>query len=152
MNENWQIVVASSDLENRRSVVSTLGRQGIGAFCASNVMQCREILDTQEVGLVFCDRSFADGDYRDVLVAAADRRRPGPTTHVVLLASSADAEQYKRAKEQGVFEVISTACRPTDIEWMVIQARRDEQRHEAGPLVPGRAGSLRARSHNAGLA
>jgi DNA-binding NtrC family response regulator len=127
MSETWQIMVASSDLENRRNLMSTLDRQGLGAFCASNVSQCREILGKQNVGLVFCDRSFADGDYRDVLSAAASSAS-GLKTRVVLLSTLADAEQYRRAKDQGVFEVISAACRPTDVEWMVIRARRDEQK------------------------
>jgi len=127
MGETLQIMVASSDLQNRRSLMSILDRQGLGAFCASNVSQCREIFGKQNVGLVFCDRSFADGDYRDVLSAAASTRSDAKT-RVVLLSSFADAEQYKRAKDQGVFEVISAACRPTDVEWMVIRARRDDQK------------------------
>jgi DNA-binding NtrC family response regulator len=133
MSDTWQVMVASSDLQSRRSLVSILDRQGLGTFCASNVSQCREILDSQNVGLVFCDRSFADGDYRDVLSAAA-HRKPGARARVVLLHSLADSEQYRRAKEQGVFEVINSACRPTDVEWMVIQARRDEQKFAAGRL------------------
>ncbi len=152
MSDTWQIMVASSDLENRRHLVSILDRQGFGTFCAANVSQCREILDSQKVGLVFCDRSFADGDYRDVLAATAGRK-PGLKARVVLLAALADSEQYKTAKDLGVFEVISAACRPTDVEWMVIRAKRDEQRgagtaltsHAAGPV-----GVIRERSHSAG--
>jgi DNA-binding NtrC family response regulator len=151
MGETWQIMVASSDLENRRNLMSTLDRQGLGAFCASNVSQCREILGKQNVGLVFCDRSFADGDYRDVLTAAASAAASA-RTRVVLLSTLADADQYKRAKEQGVFEVISAVCRPTDVEWMVIQARRDEQKRTASLLsaaVVGNAGRERARGASA---
>jgi DNA-binding NtrC family response regulator len=148
MNTAWQIMVASSDLENRRSLVSILERQGIGTFCASNVSQCREILDRQDVGLVFCDRSFADGDYRDVLSAAANGK-PGAKARVVLLSGLADPEQYRRAKEQGVFEVISAACRPTDVEWMVIQARRDEQRRASALLSTPPRAAIRERSQGA---
>ena len=101
MSDTWQIMVASSDLENRRHLVSILDQQGFGTFCAANVSQCREILDGHDVGLVFCDRSFADGDYRDVLTAAAGRK-PGTRARVVLLAAAADSEQYKRAKDLGI--------------------------------------------------
>ncbi|MGO9588940.1 MAG: response regulator [Candidatus Acidiferrales bacterium] len=151
MSETWQIMVASSDLENRRHLVSILERQGLGTFCAANMSQCREILDSQNVGLVFCDRSFADGDYRDVLAATVGRK-PGPKARVVLLAAVTDSEQYSRAKDLGVFEVISAACRPTDVEWMVIRAKRDEQ-SGAGTLVTSHAaravGVIRERSHSA---
>jgi DNA-binding NtrC family response regulator len=139
-------------MENRRSLVSILDRQGFGTLCAANVNQCREILDTHNVGLVFCDRSFADGDYRDVLAATAGRS-PESKARVVLLAAAADSDQYKRAKDLGVFEVISAACRPTDVEWMVIRAKRDDQKG-AGALLTSQAagavGVIRARSHSAG--
>ncbi|HEX4075606.1 MAG TPA: hypothetical protein VHX49_09425 [Candidatus Acidoferrales bacterium] len=148
MKGPWQIMVASSDLENRRSLVTILERQGIGTFCASNVSQCREILDQQDVGLVFCERAFADGDYRDVLSAAACGK-PGPKARVVLLSALSDREQYRRAKEQGVFEVISAACRPTDVEWMVIQARRDEQRRTGSLLSAAAAGAVHEHSRGA---
>jgi len=151
MSNTWQIMVASSNLENRRSLVSILDRQGFGILCASNVSQCREILDSQNVGLVFCDRSFADGDYRDVLAAAAGRR-PGAKARVVLLAALADSDQYKRAKDQGVFEVIGAACRPTDVEWMVIQARRDEQRRAGALLSAASASTIPEQSHSLSMA
>jgi DNA-binding NtrC family response regulator len=145
MSERWNIVVASSDLESRRSLVSTLDRQGLDTFCASNVSQCREILDSQNVGLVFCDRAFADGDYRDVL-SAAGTGKPGAKARVVLLSALGDSEQYRKAKDQGVFEVISAACRPTDVEWMVIRARRDEYE----PLLSGAAGHAGREQHARG--
>jgi len=152
MSDTWHVMVASSDLGIRRSLMSILEQQGVGAFCASNVNQCSEILEQQDVGLVFCERSFADGDYRDVLAATA-QRKPGAKARVVLLSALADRGQYQTAKEHGVFEVISAACRPTDVEWMVIQARRDEQK-QAGALLASRAadaaGVIRQRSHGAG--
>ncbi len=151
MSDTWQIMIASSDLENRRNLVSILDRQGLGTFCAANVRQCREILDSQNVGLVFCDRSFADGDYRDVLTAVAGKKLAGGA-RVVLLAALGDSEQYKKAKDDGVFEVISAACRPTDVEWTVIQAKRDEQRRAGSLLAAGAAGAIGEPSHNAGVA
>jgi DNA-binding NtrC family response regulator len=148
MSDTWQILVASSDLQSRRTLVSTLDRQGFDSFCASNVSQCREILDSQHIRLVFCERAFADGDYRDVLSAAAGGSQQ-PKARLVLLTALADSEQYRRAKEQGVFEVINAACRPTDVEWMVIQARRDEQQRGA-TLLASTPEAVRERSHSAG--
>jgi DNA-binding NtrC family response regulator len=82
-------------------------------------------LAKEKVGLVFCDRNLADGDYRDLLVAAACRSTKGKVK-VVLMSSPADAEEYQNAKHSGVFEVIDSRCRPADLEWMVIQAKRDD--------------------------
>jgi DNA-binding NtrC family response regulator len=46
----------------------------------------------------------------------------------------ADWEEFKEAMRWGAFDVISAPCRPTDVEWMVIQARRDERHRIEGPV------------------
>jgi DNA-binding NtrC family response regulator len=125
MNLDWRIVVASSDSERLRNLRGALTRQDIEPICSSTVAQCRQVLAKEKVGLVFCDRNLSDGDYRDLLVAAACRSTKGKVK-VVLMSPSTDAEDYQNAKHSGVFEVIDARCRPADLEWMVIQARRDE--------------------------
>jgi DNA-binding NtrC family response regulator len=125
MNLDWRIVVASSDSERLRNLRGALTRQDIDPICSSTVAQCRQVLSKEKVGLVFCDRKLADGDYRDLLVAAACRSTKGKVK-VVLMSPPTDAEDYQNAKHSGVFEVIDARCRPADLEWMVIQARRDE--------------------------
>jgi hypothetical protein len=52
-----------------------------------------------------------------------------------------DSEQYEKAKQQGIFEVISASCRPTDVEWMIIQAKRDEQK-QANSFVSAESASV----------
>lgn len=147
MAETWQILIASSDVQSRRGLLSALDRQGLSAYCASDVNQCREILSGQNIGLVFCDRFFADGDYRDVL--AASRGNTSARARVVLLSVLSDSEQYRKAKEQGVFEVISASCRPTDVEWMVIQARRDELRRGRILITARSEGATREQNSSA---
>jgi DNA-binding NtrC family response regulator len=140
MRDRWPIMIASSNWENRRGLLRILDRQGIDPICASTVTQCRDILGRENVGLVFCDRFFADGDYRDVLSAAACGSR-GVRTRVVLMSDLIDSEQYEKAKQQGIFEVISASCRPTDVEWMIIQAKRDEQK-QANSFVSAESASV----------
>jgi len=125
MNLDWRIVIASSDSERLRSLRGALTRQDIDPICSATVAQCRQVLAKEKIGLVFCDRNLADGDYRDLLVAAACRSTKGKVK-VVLLSAPTDAEDYQNAKHSGVFEVIDSRCRPADLEWMVIQAKRDD--------------------------
>ncbi len=128
MSIPWQVVVASSDLENRRSLTSILVRLGLDPFCVSSVSQYREILAREVVGLVFSDPYLSDGDYRDIL---ASKSPPG-YAYVVLTCRHTHSE-YREVIGTGVFDVITSPCRPTDVEWMVIQARRDEHKR----LKPG---------------
>jgi DNA-binding NtrC family response regulator len=121
----WPVVVASADLEGRRAVTSALHRDGLDAICTSTVRECREIITKENVALVFCDKHLADGDYRDVLCATRSLRSGA---RVVVTSREFDWDAYLEAMRLGAFDVIASPCRPTDVEWMVSQARRDERR------------------------
>jgi DNA-binding NtrC family response regulator len=123
MNVPWQIVIASADLEARRAMVNILAKQGLDPIVAASVAECQRSVAQENVGLTFCVRSLADGDYRDLLLAArAGKRR----TRIVLTARITDWDEYLDAMRLGAFDVISAPCRPTDMEWMLLQALRDE--------------------------
>jgi DNA-binding NtrC family response regulator len=125
-NTPWDVVVVSSSLENRQDVAGMLFRLGIDPICVSSVSQCGELARRDAIGLVFCDRQVKDGDYRDVLSAIApssSRRAP----KVVLMADLANPEEYEEMRTNGLFDVIASPCRPTDVEWMVILAKRNRR-------------------------
>jgi DNA-binding NtrC family response regulator len=133
MNMAWQILVASSDLESRRGLMQVLMRLGLDPITASNTSEAKETLQQDRVGLVFCDRHLTDGSYRDVLNVA---RACGGKIRVVVTSKDADWDEYLEAMRLGAFDVIASPCRPTDVEWMVIQARRDERTRSARELMP----------------
>ena len=125
MNVLSQIVVASADMESRRSLATVLTRLGLDPICTSTVRECRAMLAKEYVGLVFCDRDLEDGDYRDILAASrSTKRHPS----VVLTGQHGNSEENHEAIGFGVFGVTVTPCHPTDVEWMVIQARRYERK------------------------
>jgi len=133
MESRWDILVASPDLEMRRSIVTILTRLGEDPICASTVSQCREVLAKHSVGLVFCDRNFPDGTYHDLIAqtgSAADER-----PRIVLTTYFIDPGEYHDARRSGVFEVIASPCHATAVEWMLIQAKRDERKRREQTLV-----------------
>ena len=80
--------------------------------------ECREMLATQNVVLVFCDQDFVDGTFRDVLAAShSSSRQPS----VVLTGQLRNSDQYHAALDFGAF-VTSPRHHSTDVEWMVIRA------------------------------
>ena len=119
----WQVVIASADVEERRAMCDILAKQGLDPIVASTVRECKEIMAQENVGLLFCARSLADGDYRDLLIAA---RVAAHRIRIVLATRLADWDEYLEAMRLGAFDVISAPSRPTDVEWMIIQALRDE--------------------------
>lgn len=77
-----------------------------------------------EVGLIFCDDYLSDGDYRDLLATCRSLKS---RARVVVTSDIAGWDDYLEAMRLGAFDLIVSPCRPTDVEWMVIQARRDER-------------------------
>jgi DNA-binding NtrC family response regulator len=126
MNIPWQILVASSDLERRRSLMQTLSRQGLDPIGVANLAECAETLTKERVGLIFCDRHLTDGNYRDLLETV---RSGSGNVRVVVCSKHPDWDEYLEAMRYGAFDVIASPCRPTDVEWMVIQAKRDDRNH-----------------------
>jgi len=123
METRTQILVASSDLESRRALTDILEKEGYDTICVSRASECREALEAQRVGLVFCDRRLSDGSYRDVVAAA---RAGQGKTRVVVTSRLADWNEYLEALRLGAFDLIASPCRPTDVLWAILQARREE--------------------------
>ena len=125
MERHWRVLVASSGPETKQRVMRILDRLGVDCVVASTIGQCRQIFFQDNVALVFCDRDLSDGGYRNLL-AAADCKS-GTNLRVVLMTSQINPDEYSAAKQAGLFEVIASPCRPTDVEWMVILAKRAER-------------------------
>jgi DNA-binding NtrC family response regulator len=126
MNCASEVVVVSADLENRHTVAATLSRLEVDAICIPTVEQYQKMAGVAEVKLVFCERHLPDGDYRDVLAATV--ARPGKIPpKVVVMARHLDSDSYHQAKKAGIFDAIAKPCRPTDIEWMLILAKKQDR-------------------------
>jgi DNA-binding NtrC family response regulator len=86
------------------------------------------ILAQKEPGVVFCDRYVADGNYQNLLAAYPQSAKP----RVAVTSRSADWEKSREAMRCGAFDIIPVPCRRTEVEWMVIQVKRAQDRAE-GP-------------------
>ena len=130
-----QILVVSSELEHRRALNDILRKEGHETICASRVNECREALETQNISLIFCDRRLSDGNYRDVVAASRDSRRPA---RVIVTSRLADWDEYLDALHHGAFDLIASPCQPTDVLWTIVQARREDLEHH-GFVTPAKA-------------
>jgi DNA-binding NtrC family response regulator len=135
MESPAQILIVSSELENRRALNEILNKEGYDTVCASRVADCYESLHAQRISLIFSDRRLSDGTYRDVVAAA---RAAKLSVRVVVTSRLADWDEYLDALHHGAFDLIASPCQPTDVLWAIIQARREDHEH-AGFVAPGRA-------------
>jgi DNA-binding NtrC family response regulator len=148
MTVPWEVMVISSDLENRRELVHILQQQEVDPISASSLAESLSLLKNNLIGLVFCESRLSDGSYRDFL---SSLRSLKTKCRVVVTSRQADWDEFLEAMRLGAFDVIAAPCRPTDVEWMVIQAKRDERSRiveqvAGSPVQPERA---RAASHGA---
>jgi DNA-binding NtrC family response regulator len=130
-----QILIVSSELENRRALIAILHKEGYETICASRVSECREALQTQNVSLIFCDRRLSDGNYRDVVAAMRESRYHA---RVIVTSRLADWDEYLDALHHGAFDLIASPCQPTDVLWAIVQARREDQ-ERANFVAPAKA-------------
>ena len=132
MTTPWEVVVVSSDFESRRNLSAILTRQGIDPICTSTLRECREVLSQKNVGIVFCDSRVSDGTYKEFLGGYRSREeRP----RVIVTSHHSEWDEFKEAIRFGAFDVIGMPCRPTDVEWMILQARRDDRKRADSPSV-----------------
>ena len=126
MTVPWEILVLSATIEDRRTLAHMLGAHGLDPICCSTLHEAVEAFQKHSVGLAFCDKTLPDGSYRDLIAAARDlETRP----RVVVTSHHADWDEYLEAMRLGAFDVIAVPGRPTDVEWMVILAKRYERPH-----------------------
>lgn len=132
MND-FGVVVVSSELGSRLHLGGILMKLGMDPICVPSLRDCHDSIVRKNIGLVFCDTQLTDGSYIDLLSAYRRRQRK---PRIVVTSRSADWDEFKEAMRWGAFDVVSSPCRATDVEWIVIQAKRDERNRQKFQTSP----------------
>jgi DNA-binding NtrC family response regulator len=135
MNGSSSALIVSSDPESRSILRSILEKEGLHAIQASGSGECLELLPTQNVGLVFCERRLVDGTYRELITATRMLNRKVP---VIVTSRLADWDEYLEALRYGAFDLIASPCQPNDVFWALKQIEREEQ-ERAASLYPSQS-------------
>jgi len=122
------VLVTSSYLEPRRTLVHMLEGLGVNTFTSASLAEAYQVLDHQPVALVFCDESLQDGTYRNMLETVRERNK---SPHVVVTSRTGEWPEYLEAVKLGAFDLIQYPYMPTDVEINVIRALRDVEREAA---------------------
>ena len=122
MRDAIQILVVSSELQNRRALVDILNREDWHTICASTVEECKAALAGRNVILVFCDPRLLDGTYRDVLKIIRSLNKDVP---LVVTSRLADWEEYFEVLGHGAFDLIPSPPRATDAIWVTRRAQQN---------------------------
>lgn len=118
MTTRWRMLAICSS-QNRKVVESAIERWSLDVGWCSSLQEARRSLRRGTHSLIMCDSKLPDGTYQDVMQLLSHKLS---RVRVIVLSES-DLEQcYSEAIELGVFDVIATPCRRTDVQWIIMHA------------------------------
>lgn len=123
MSGEIDLLIISSRLENKRTILRFLEGLPLNIYAVGNVEEAEETLQEHAIDVVVCDERLSDGTYHDVLALTLDRR---PLIQFILLLCAGGQEEYSEAIRLGVTDVVRPPLHPTDIELALIHALRQK--------------------------
>src|SRR5207253_4629790 len=96
MSKEWDILVASANLEHRRSLIRILEELPVNVISVSTFQQAEEVLSRQHIALVFSDHRLPDGSFRGLLNHV---HSAGRTPRVVSTTGASDSQDPKEMAE-----------------------------------------------------
>lgn len=127
MAKEWDVLVASANLEHRRSLIRILEELPVNVISVSTFQQAEEVLSRQHIALMFSDQRLPDGSFRDLLRHAHSARQ---APHVVLTTEVSDLVDLKELAECGVLGTVRYPFHATDVELQIIRATHEEPLEE----------------------
>jgi len=131
MSKEWDVLVASGNLEHRRSLIKILEELPLNVISVSTFQQAEEVLLRQRISLLFSDQSLPDGSYKELLSHTQTAR---PTPCVVLTTEASDPVDPREVAECGVVGTLRYPFHATDVELQIIRAAHEEHA-EAPPTI-----------------
>jgi DNA-binding NtrC family response regulator len=115
-----RVLVAGCDAESLHMLTGVLKDWDLEPLSVTTVKEAQTALDGQDLALVLCEGQLPDGSFRDLLDTATSRK---PPLRVVVLARG--EKDYVDAIRLGAFDAIPAPFRRSDVQWMMIQALRN---------------------------
>jgi DNA-binding NtrC family response regulator len=115
-------LVICNDGEDRKRIVASVLKCGLGPICCSNLEEARILLPQQAFRVVFCKDILAGGDFRAVL---REMKKLDARTPVIVLSRTFDWDDYLKALGTGVFDCIACPPNPAEAERIIWSALTD---------------------------
>ena len=132
MSKEWDVLVASANLEHRRSLIRILEELPVNVISVATFQQVEEVLSRQHIALVFSDHRLPGGSLRELLCHV---HSTGQTPLVVLTAEASDSVDPKEMAECGVFGTVRYPFYATDVELQIIRATHEARLEEVPTTI-----------------
>jgi DNA-binding NtrC family response regulator len=121
MEKALDVLVVSSRIENKRTLLRTLGGLPVNTFSASTIFQAVGFLANHPLAIVFCEERLPDGSYRELLASVPSSPQ---TNRFVVVQCTDEWEGYLEALRLGAAEVLRTPLHAPDIDIALFHAMR----------------------------
>ena len=124
MSKEWDVLVASANLEHRRSLVRILEELPINVITVSTFQQAEEVLSRQPIALMFSDQRLPDGSYKELLDHTQATVQP---PRMVLTTEPDEPVDPQEVAGGQVLGTLKYPFHATDVELHVIRAAHEER-------------------------
>jgi DNA-binding NtrC family response regulator len=129
MQNNRHILLVSSRIENKDTLLSALDGFPVSTFTVAKMEHAFEVLLSNPIDLVFCEEHVTDGSYRELLSVVHARNKMIP---FVLILCTGEWEECLEAMRLGATDVLRCPLEPTDINLALVRAMTDKEYTDGG--------------------
>src|SRR4029077_8596669 len=122
MSKEWDVLVASANLEHRRKLVRILAELPLNVISVSTFREAEEVLSRRHIALMFSDQRLPGGSFRELL----SHTHPAGQPQVVLTTEASDSVDPREMAECGVLGTVKYPFHATDVELQIIRAAHEE--------------------------
>jgi DNA-binding NtrC family response regulator len=128
MENEVDVLIVTSRIANKRTLLRTLEGLPVNTFSASTVFQALEFLATHPLVIIFCEERLPDGSYRDLLGSVPSSPQ---MNRLIVVQCAGEWEEYLEALRLGAAEVLRVPLQSTDIDIALFHAMRQGRESQA---------------------
>lgn len=112
-------LVISASEEDRAALSEALAADGFVPTLCSSVAEARKFIESDDIGIVFCDDCLSDGCLKNVVAEVRKRQRPVP---VIAVSRTGEWHEYLEALRMGAFDYLSLPLKSDELDRVVASA------------------------------
>jgi len=119
------ILVICAEGEHQERIVGAIQKRGLRPTCCCSFREALRLLTRQTFGLVFCEDTLPDGEFRTAL---REIRKSAANVPVIVLSRLAEWNAYLSAIDAGAFDYVAYPPDSTGTEGILRVALRESSR------------------------
>ena len=112
-------LVISASEENRTDLSEALAAEGFVPVLCGSMTEARKFIESDDIGIVFCDDCLPNGGLRKVVAEVGRRQSPIP---VIGVSRTGEWDEYFEALRMGAFDYLSLPPRRNELDRVLASA------------------------------